>query len=81
MRDVRSWLGDIASRLRRTPIPSGCLFVAVIACAALAIVLNLHRQSTRDVTRGLTSLSTVLADQADRALQARETTGSTILTV
>lgn len=72
MRDFRSWLGDTSSRLRRAPILSCSLLAGAIACAALAIVVDLHRQSTRDVTRGLTSLSTVLADQADRALQAME---------
>ena len=51
----------------------GCgILAAVIAFAAAAMVADLHRQATRDVTRGLTSLSTVLADQADRALQAME---------
>ncbi len=72
MRGVRSWLKAASGRPRLTPILSCCLAAAVIACAALVIVVDLHRQATRDVTRGLTSLSAILTDQADRALQAME---------
>jgi len=72
MRDLRSVLRIASTRLRGTPIMGCGILAAVIAFAAAVMVVDLHRQATRDITRGLTSLSTVLADQADRALQAME---------
>lgn len=50
----------------------GAGVTAAIAFAAFLTIVALHKQATRDVAHGLTSLSTVLADQADHALQAIE---------
>ncbi|SDN58321.1 diguanylate cyclase (GGDEF) domain-containing protein [Methylobacterium phyllostachyos] len=72
MRDLRSVFKIASIRLRGTPIMGCGILATVIAFAAAVMVVDLQRQATRDITRGLTSLSTVLADQADRALQAME---------
>ncbi len=51
---------------------SAGLLAAVIAGGAGLLVRNLHRQAIVDTERNLVGLSTVLADQAERALQAIE---------
>ena len=43
-----------------------------IASAAALLVVDMNRQAVQDVERGLVGLSAVLADQADRSLQAME---------
>jgi diguanylate cyclase (GGDEF)-like protein len=45
---------------------------AVIATGATLLVVNMYQQAVQDVERSLVGLSKVLADQADRSLQAME---------
>ncbi|MDQ0444177.1 bifunctional diguanylate cyclase/phosphodiesterase [Methylobacterium persicinum] len=58
------------------PIPalvaSFAVLSLVIASGATVIVADMHQQAVQDVERSLVGLSTILADQADRALQAME---------
>ncbi|WP_246733204.1 EAL domain-containing protein [Methylobacterium sp. BTF04] len=51
---------------------SSVLLAVLIAVSAAAFIVDLHDRAIDDSERNLISLSTVLADQADRALQAIE---------
>lgn len=66
-------LGSVSALFKtiRPHLVGICLSVA-LAFVAFLTITALYRQATRDVIRGLDSLSTVLADQADHALQAME---------
>ena len=48
------------------------VLILVIALGATILIGDMHRQAVQDVERSLVGLSTVLADQADRSLQAIE---------
>nr|WP_276592804.1 MULTISPECIES: EAL domain-containing protein [unclassified Methylobacterium] len=48
------------------------VLTAVIATGATLLVADMHQQAIQDVERSIVGLSKVLADQADRSLQAME---------
>ncbi|MCK2055969.1 EAL domain-containing protein [Methylobacterium sp. 37f] len=54
------------------PTLAGALLGLVIAASAVLFVMDLHDRAVSDTEQNLISLTTVLADQADRALQAIE---------
>ncbi|MET7244246.1 EAL domain-containing protein [Methylobacterium sp. EM32] len=58
---------------------SAGLLAAMIAAAAGLLVRNLHEQAITETERSLIGLSTVLADQADRALQSIELVQETVI--
>ncbi|TGD95081.1 bifunctional diguanylate cyclase/phosphodiesterase [Methylobacterium nonmethylotrophicum] len=58
---------------------SAGLLAILIAGAAGLLVHDLHGRAVTDTERGLVSLSTVLADQADRALQSIELVQDTVI--
>ena len=60
------------SRSAKRLIAAGLLLGAVIAVAAAFLARDLHDRAIGNTERNLTSLSLVLADQADRALQTIE---------
>ncbi|WP_331301595.1 EAL domain-containing protein [Methylobacterium oryzae] len=53
-------------------VASFVVLALLIAASATIFIVDMHQQAVRDVERGLIGLSTVLADQADRSLQAIE---------
>ncbi|WP_267427340.1 EAL domain-containing protein [Methylobacterium sp. GC_Met_2] len=53
-------------------IASFVMISSAITLGAILLITDMHRQAIQDVDRGLVGLSKVLADQADRALQAME---------
>ncbi|WP_244539674.1 EAL domain-containing protein [Methylobacterium sp. 174MFSha1.1] len=58
---------------------SAGLLAALIAAAAGLLVHNLHEQAVAETERSLVGLSTILADQADRALQSIELVQETVI--
>ncbi|WP_245442568.1 bifunctional diguanylate cyclase/phosphodiesterase [Methylobacterium terrae] len=58
---------------------SAGLLAASIAIGAGLLVHGLHAHAVAEIERGLVGLSTVLADQADRALQAIELVQDTVI--
>ena len=58
---------------------SAGLLAAVIAAGSGLLVRDLHDQAVADTERNLVGLSTVLADQAERALQAIELVQDTVI--
>ncbi|AWN55788.1 GGDEF-domain containing protein [Methylobacterium sp. 17Sr1-1] len=58
---------------------SAGLLAALIAAAAGLLVRNLHEHAVAETERSLVGLSTILADQADRALQSIELVQETVI--
>ena len=58
---------------------AGGLLALAIAGGAALFILDLHDRAVADTEQNLTSLTTVLADQADRALQAIEVVQDSII--
>ena len=59
-------------RLSLAPLLTCVCVAATVAIAAAFTIVSLHKQAASDVAHGLSSLSTVLADQANHALQVIE---------
>lgn len=66
---VRSLFG---SRSILAPIAYFMVLSAMIATGATLLIADMYRQAVQDVERSMVGLSRVLADQADRSLQAME---------
>ncbi|MGX7703927.1 bifunctional diguanylate cyclase/phosphodiesterase [Methylobacterium sp. Gmos1] len=63
---------------RRVAVSAG-LLAGLIAAGAGLLVRNLHDHAVAETEHGLVGLSTVLADQADRALQSIELVQDTVI--
>ena len=68
----------LRGRSFRMVAASAGLLAAIIAVGSGLLVRDLHDQAVADTERNLTGLSTILADQAERSLQAIELVQETV---
>ncbi len=73
MSEIRPKTALAAAMRPATALVASALVLSVlIASCATLFVVNMHDQAVQSVERSLIGLSTILADQADRSLQAME---------